>query len=196
MPDINTNIDKFIATILDDATDESRQVMARVKKHHDTAISRAEDQFLAESYRQIKNEVAKIRVEASQRYSKRALEGKKEIYELRKSISDDVFAAFQKRVEEYVKTDAYGNKLVELARKASAVVKNAAVTVYVAERDLPFASVLTGEFANATCEASPKLTLGGLVVERKDGTVRIDTSFDASFADLRERFNEIFNLGI
>ena len=102
------------------------------------------------------------------------LENKKMLLEAKKQMIDRVFIEVQKRVDGLgsKKREEYMGKLLEKAKNDIEVEK-----IYCNKKDLKLLKEFNAEAMDMT---------GGLIAENKDGTVRVDYSFDTMLQTIKE----------
>lgn len=105
------------------------------------------------------------------------LTAKKVLLEKRKQVIEETFTEIKQIIQNFPKAEKTKllTMLFDRAKKECAVGK-----VYCAKQDVP----IVRTFANQIVE---EVMLGGIVVENKEGTMRLDESFDAMIHDLQEK---------
>ena len=189
-------LEQFTASIIDDANLLARQMLEDIKKERDTAIAAAEDEFLSETYRHIKNEVSRIKTRSGQQVSKKVLECKRILYSRREAIAADVLEKLNARLREYVVTPTYKTRLLEIAGSVAAAIKSEDEIIYLCERDMAFKDELVPFFSKGAEFKSGYFEIGGLVAESPSRHLRVDQSFDTALAEKTGHLAELLELGI
>ena len=146
---------------------EARQKAAEIIKDAEKEIEMFREKSEAETKRLM--EIIKKQELASAK-----LESKKMLLEAKKQLIGQVFAEAQKKIDalDAKKREAYLKKLLEKAKNDIEVAK-----VYCNKKD---AKLLKGVDVEAVD------MIGGLIAENKDGTVRVDYSFESMLQSIKE----------
>lgn len=163
--------------IKDHAEEEARKIVAeakeRAKKEMESAHA-AVDNFETETQATLQKELELMdrRYEAAMK-----LAAKKVSLEKRKQLLDETYEEAKEAIKNLQKAEKIKllSMLFDRAKKQGSVGK-----VYGAKQDLPLIKALNQQVAE-------EAILGGLVVENKEGTIRIDYSFDAIIKELQEK---------
>ncbi|MDR0248194.1 MAG: hypothetical protein LBI44_00805 [Oscillospiraceae bacterium] len=189
-------LENFTKAITGDAIDESRKIYEEIRLVSERALAAAEDEALGESFRFVKNEVAKIRTEAGRLVSRKLMENKRRLSLRRGEICAECVLRVRERIAAYVATDEYAERLRELAAKALQVFSCDAVfylrkeDMRLADKILPPGCPHKAEFREGDFE------LGGLRAYCGDKAMQIDESFDTTLEELGEHFAELIGLEI
>ena len=151
----------------EDLLAEARQKAAEIIKKAEEQVEELRQKSDAEAGRIM--EIAK-----KQELASAELEGKKMLLEAKKQLIAQVFAEAQKKVEalDAKKKAAYMDKLLEKAKNDIEVAK-----VFCSKKD---AKLLNG------VDVESKDMLGGLIAENRDGTIRVDYSFESILQSIKE----------
>lgn len=194
MKDAQDSLDIFIKDIIEDATEESQSILARIQETHDQKISAAEDSFLEECYKKIKNEIAVIRADNSRIISQKSMEYKRALYLRREEMIGRLFDDLIVRLREYCATDAYRTRMEDLCRKAADKLGGDSCRIYLRAQDLPLSDSFALLFHGNAKFAAGDFTLGGLKAESADRKIHIDETFDTALTQLRSEFGVMFHL--
>lgn len=198
MAELNRKLDHFTATILAEATAETERAMAQLKEKRDAAWSAAEDKVLSETYHYIRNEVARLKSDSGRRVSRRMLDDKQELYRRREEISAEVFAQVREKIEAYVHTPAYAERLKTLLAQSVEVLKGTGdIRVYLQPDDRDRITDLAASLPSIKLEfCTGDFLLGGLVAESPSLGRRVDATFDSALEELDGHFAELFGLSL
>lgn len=198
MSDLNTKLDRFTAAILAEATADTELALSALSAKRTAAYSAAEDQVLAEVYRYIHGEVARIRTEAGRQVSRHMLDNKRALYLRREEISGEVFDAVGKRLTSYTASPAYVGRMEAIYADAIAALGDVAqVRVFLRGADKGLASALAASQPKVKAEfLEGSFTLGGLIADAPALGKRVDATFDSTMEDLSGHFAELFGLSL
>lgn len=156
------------------AKTQEESLIADARKETIKIINKAEKK-IAEIKEEIHAETkSKIDVIKKQELASAELENKKMLLEAKKQLIDKVFNEAQKKVEilDSKKREEYINKLLEKAKDDIGV-----ENLYCNKNDAKFMKDFNAEAIDI---------MGGLIAENKDGTVRVDYSFDTMLQNIKE----------
>ncbi len=111
---LDTSLEKlnqFTSMILSEAKTESGTVYEEIERKSQEALDAAEDKALAEAFRFIKSEIAKINVENGRLLSKAVMDNKRALYLRREAMSEEVLDQAHLKLREYVNTEAYQTQI-------------------------------------------------------------------------------------
>ena len=146
---------------------EARQKAAEIIKDAEREIETFREKSEAEAKRLM--EITK-----KQELASAELEGKKMLLEAKKQLIGMVFAGVQKKIDalDSKKMAAYMDNLLEKAKNDIEVAK-----VYCSKKD---AKLLKG------IDMEAKDMIGGIIAENKDGTIRVDYSFESILQSVKD----------
>lgn len=166
--------------IIRDARKQEESLLAEAREEANKLVEAAEKQageFKEKSELEAKRLMDVIK---KQELASAELENKKMLLEAKKQIIDAVFAEAEKKISELdsKKRGEYIKNLLEKAKSDIEVAK-----AYCSKKD---ANLLKG------VNTEVMGILGGLIAENKDGTVRVDYSFETILQNIKE--NELQNI--
>jgi vacuolar-type H+-ATPase subunit E/Vma4 len=187
-------LENFTSVIAEDALGESRRIYADIERESRSILGAAEDEALDEMFRYIRAEVGRIKTECGRAVSRRMMEGRRSLYARRGEMGDEVRDEVRRRLEAYVKTPEYLQRLRTLVREA--LESFAADTViFLREADKKLAAELWTLKTPYQLEfQTGSFTLGGLMAACPSRGLQIDASFDTTLEELHSRFAELFGL--
>jgi vacuolar-type H+-ATPase subunit E/Vma4 len=185
----------FTSAIESDARGESERILENIRLEMESALAAAEDDILNESFRYIKNEVARARTDSWRRISHRMMENKNALNRRREEMSEIVMGRVTERLSEYVKTEDYVQGLIKSARAILYEFNHCDTVIYLRANDAPLEKQLRLALKNEhfTVETG-EFELGGLMGTCPATHMQIDESFDTKFEELRGHFAELFGL--
>lgn len=194
MPDMNQKIDRFTASILEEAAAENERKEAQLQKKRKDMLTAAEDAILLDSYNFIHGEVGRIHTEAGKRVSQRALEQKRALATRRNEITREVLDTVKARLAQFTTTADYAGRLDSLLQNALKVLGNASqLRVFLRAEDMSHQAHLTAAAPGVSLIFSQgAFRLGGLVAAAPTLGLRVDSTFDGMLDTLEGEFAELF----
>lgn len=198
MPKYDDKLERFTAAILNDAQVTAQNIKNEIDLEYKQALTAAENEFLAEVFKSIKDEISRIKSIEGKRLSKKLLDAKRILFLRRNEITNAVFSELRLRITAYTATPEYAQQLVRLSSKAASMLGTCPdIIAYLRHADMQFADTLKPVFApNDVLIREGNLTLGGIIVESKSMRMRIDESFDLSMEERYEHFTEMFGVSL
>lgn len=197
MPNMNKKLDRFTATILAAATEESERSMQQVRALQDAALHDAEDRMLREAYLYIHGEVERIKTDSGRRVSRHMLDNKRALYLRRDAIAQEVLDLVQEKIAAFTATPAYALRLESLLRGAlERLVGATDVELLLRRADLPLGERLRPLLPAGANISVGAFRLGGLIAQSQSMGLRVDASFDSEAAALSGHFAELFGLSL
>ncbi|MCX7614361.1 MAG: V-type ATP synthase subunit E [Clostridiales bacterium] len=198
MPKYDEKLERFTSAILNDAHLEAEKIKKEIDLEYKQALTTAENEFLTEVFKYIKDEIAKIKSTEGKRLSKKLLDAKRTLFLRRNEIANAVFDELRNRISVYTSTPEYEERLLQLSKKAASMVNGSCGTVvYLRNADMQFIDKVKSAFApNDVDIREGNFTLGGIVAECKDKRMRIDESFDLAVSERYEHFTEMFGVSL
>lgn len=165
--EIMNNARKEVAEIEKQAREETAEILARAK-----AEVKAKEDAADEDFVRLKEAAERKAISSAN------LDAKKQIHETKRKLLEQVYEIATQQIEK-MDTKTRENLLKKIA--SSNDLEDVAV-VYVNKKDAKVASSL---FKGAKVKETE--ILGGVILENKDGTVRVDKSFDQLLATAKEK---------
>ena len=160
--------------IIANAKRQEEALLAEAKKEAERIMKEAKIEVAA--FREKTEAETKKLIETMKRQETASaeLESKKMILEAKKDTIESVFEEARKRVEKLSdrKREEHMSKLLDKAKNDIEVAK-----VYCNKKDAKLVKGFKAESADI---------MGGLIAENKDGTIRVDYSFDALLQNIKE----------
>ncbi|MDP4108621.1 MAG: V-type ATP synthase subunit E [Bacillota bacterium] len=198
MAKYDEKLERFTSAILSDATKVCDNIRQEIDAEYTRALSEAENEILAEAFKYIKEEIAKIKAAEGKRLSKKLLEVKRTLFLRRSEIANNIFDELKGRIEAYTKTPEYTDNLISLSRKASGMLPGCGdVTVYMRSADMHRAEQIRSALSGYEVKFEEGgFYLGGIIFECKEKHIRIDESYDLAIAERYEHFTEMFGISL
>ena len=175
--EINREAEQKIQYILSEAQEEAEKIKAEARKR-----AEAKAEWILRKAR-TQAEIEKQRIIANAR-----LEVRKKRLQVQEELIREVIEALRERLAE-LPEEEYFPMLVDLTAKAVEELGSKNIVVRSNEKTLGLISARLDEFMKALAEklgkevkvslGEPVKTIGGVIVENPDGTVRVDNTFEA-----------------
>ncbi len=179
----------FTSAISAEAAALASKVMEEVQAESQQQMTAAEDEYLNETYRYIKNEVSRLRTEMRRSVSHKMLENKRELHALQQRMFEQSKADVDAKLAQYTATPDYVSALIETLKKIHKAFGNDPIHVYLCARDMDKTAQLQAALPGAELsffEGSFKL--GGLLCQCPAKGWQVDDTFDTRYLALNQRF--------
>jgi len=180
----------FTSAISADADGQAKRIMAEVQAESEQQMSAAEDQFLNETYRFIKNEVSRIRTDMRRTVSHKMLESKREIYAEQHQMFENIRQELDQKIAKYTQTSAYIDRLIASLKALRAAFGSDQIEVYLRPADKDKAKQLqTALNDKGLTFREGSFKLGGLLCQCPAKHWQIDDTFDTRYKELNKQFS-------
>ena len=182
----NDKVAQFEEKINAAADAEIEALLSEAKARAEKAISGADEEYLEKSYHVVSGETKNIKRRLDRMVSQKSFEASREIFAHRNKLVEDFFEGIEKRVLDYVKTDAYRQNLADILKEVNAQhVFTSTSRAYVRAEDVDTVKKL---YPTLQVEADKKIKLGGVTVYYPEEKIYIDRTFDNTFREQRTAF--------
>lgn len=185
-----TKESKFLDAINQYAERQKAAINSEVEDYKNKRIEQATEQGLNDAYQLIQRDIAKQKATIIVETSAMENRLRKRQFELRKTISDEVFEQAKKKLLDFTGSAAYVDSLRKSAEDAEELFGDAAVTVSVAPKDIGYAEAIKAILANAEITEDKDIRIGGIKVYCKSTGILADDTLDTKLRDQREWFIE------
>ena len=161
-------------------------------------IEQATQEGLKDAYNLIQKEEAKNKIEIMKSLALKEQESKKELFIMRKNMTDKIFNKAADKLNEYTNTKDYFDKLLQSAEKINEVFCGNDCIVYISKKDSDKIEKIKSVFLNTNIEIliDNKIELGGLRAFCKSKGIILDDTFDSKLNDQKEWFIENSDLKV
>lgn len=185
-----TKESKFLDAINQYAERQKAAINSEVEDYKNKRIEQATEQGLNDAYQLIQRDIAKQKATIIVETSAMENRLRKRQFELRKTISDEVFEQAKKKLLDFTESAAYVDSLRKSAEDAEELFGDVAVTVSVAPKDIGYAEAIKAILANAEITEDKDIRIGGIKVYCKSTGILADDTLDTKLRDQREWFIE------
>lgn len=182
----NDKVAQFEEKINAAADAEIEALLSEARARAEKAISGADEEYLEKSYHVVSGETKNIKRRLDRMVSQKSFEASREIFAHRNKLVEDFFDGIEKRVLDYVKTDAYRQNLADILKEVNAQhIFTSTSRAYVRAEDVETVKKL---YPTLQVEADKKIKLGGVTVYYPEDKIYIDRTFDNTFREQRTAF--------
>lgn len=193
MPEIREKLATYSSNIITQAQTEAERMKADTAAAEAKALAEAETKAAAEAKLRIAALSAEVKAKEEKRIVAANLHNRRRLLEYRESCAAEVFAEVRRRVDAYMASDKYVEKLQALLTEALGAVPGVTrAQVFLRARDMKYREALAAAQPAVRFEfAEGRFALGGLMLVSEEKSRRVDLTFDSAFKDLSGRFSEI-----
>lgn len=187
MSEKNEKLRKFIEAVNSEAEARASEILTEAEQEKKRIISAAEEKGRREAELYLDDKKSNAGRDFVREVSRAELEMKREVLLHRDELTNQLFAAVEKRVAEYRKTPAYAEKLKEMLTAAQV---DGDAEIMLAPEDMKYAESLKKALKTdkAVFKEDQNIKLGGMAVYFKEKGVVIDSTFDHALEDQRSEF--------
>ncbi|MBQ8781705.1 MAG: V-type ATP synthase subunit E [Oscillospiraceae bacterium] len=187
MSEKNEKLRKFIEAVNSEAEARASEILTEAEQEKKRIISAAEEKGRREAELYLDDKKSNAGRDFVREVSRAELEMKREVLLHRDELTNQLFAAVEKRVAEYRKTPAYAEKLKEMLTAAQV---DGDAEIMLAPEDMKYADSLKKALKTdkAVFKEDQNIRLGGMAVYFKEKGVVIDSTFDHALEDQRSEF--------
>jgi len=197
MPDYSVRLNKFISSIINEATNDANEILEELHREQEKAVSEMEAEISAEAAEYESAKIAEISARESRRVSAHMNENKLKLLKYRESCANEVFEAVSKMISEFVSSPEYPDYMASLLGEAlKAVSPCTSAEVYLREQDMHLKDKLNESAGIKLNFHTGSFSLGGLRLISHELGRRVDASFDTALEELKGHFSELTGLQV
>lgn len=183
------NRSKFLDAINKYAEEQRNKIEAEVELFKEQELEKAETDILSEAYALIQKEMNNMRQKIASETSRKAMEGRKELFGKRREITDRVFEAAKEKLAAYTATEAYPALLQKYAGALAEILPADGTVLTLRRQDEAYADLVKQAFGKGcTIAYSDDIRLGGLRAYHQELGRIADETLDSKLEDQREWF--------
>jgi vacuolar-type H+-ATPase subunit E/Vma4 len=176
------------SSILAQAKQESKELIAQANQIRESEIRAFEDQIITDMFGNVQRRTATLRADSIKAISKAQSEAHRNLLRRREELATMVMCAVWTRLFEYSKTPAYAEAIkAELATLTNQY-DHAASTVYLREADSGLAEEIKTLLPGCTIAFDPAIKAGGWRLENTASRILIDETIDNRLATEKSWF--------
>lgn len=197
MANSEEKVSKFVQAITAYAEEQRDKIRQEIEAYKSERMQKAEQEVLTDAYQLIQKETAEIRSESVREISRRDLAARKEVLENRKEIMADVFKRVEEKLNAYVATSAYADKMCGMLKNMVEDLPEEGTVYYLSKRDTALVSTLS-DFCpkGSRIETAEDIHIGGIRGINAEKGRFMDNTLDAKLEAQHDWFTKTSGLTI
>ena len=153
----------FLEAIQKYADSHKRRIEEEAEEFKQRELKKAEDKALEEAYEIIQNQISRERTDVRIQLARREQESRRKLFLQRQKLTEKVFEKAEKELLEFTKTEEYGKRLIESAKKMAELFGAEDCTLFLRECDLSYRVQIASLFkGDVQIKADSKILIGGI----------------------------------
>ena len=185
-----TKESKFLDAINKYAESQKAKIAQEIEEYKNTKIEQATEQGLKDAYELIKSDITNRKAAIVKETAIKELEMRRELFEYRQNICDEVFAQARAELKEYAASDKYADYLRSQAQKVNELFKGESCTVFTSPADQRAREVIAAILPDAQFKDDSHITLGGMRAYCRALGMTADCTLDAGLEAQKAWFFE------
>ena len=188
-------LEKFRSIVMREALVKKEAIEQEVTGYKQKALQEQENELYEKAYFYIQEERRKLLKKTADQISRAMMEKKRSFFEERERIVDEVFAAVQKKLANYMQTEDYTQFLVGQIQASLKESGDGEKTIVINQSDERLLPVLKSKIS-AEFTISPQDIIGGCVIKNHTAHTILDNSLKEKLIFEKQAFIERSGLGI
>lgn len=130
-------LSEFSYTVMKEADEKKRDIIAQAKKIRQKAINANELQCLKQAYEHIQEAVRKFEKEKNEEVSKAMIESKRTLFNRRREIIESIFKHVKEKLFEFRHSEDYKNYIENIVAQGLSQAGQGNITILADSEDLP-----------------------------------------------------------
>lgn len=191
MPVNNEKTNNFLKAITKYGEEQRNKIQAEVEQFKKEELDKAETEILNDAYVLIQKEMSQMRLAISSEISRKGMEKRRELFEKRQGIADEVFQKAAQTLLTLTETADYPVLLERYATRMAGLLSEPGTVLYLREQDSPLSSRVQAAFGkNCTIKTTDEIKLGGIRGYNAAMGLIADETLDSKLEEQREWFIE------
>lgn len=183
----------FERLVLTDAEAQRDRILEQLKAKRLERLAAAEQEISARYEKKRIREIERLKSKTNEGMAERVAEQKKALLSGREQMAEDIFAAVQAKLLDYITTEEYAQSMQALlAEKGATVEGGFDVVVWAQDPVMQRVAQQSGYVVQVTDEP----LLGGCKLKSQQSNMLVDLTFGAKFHQEREAFLERYRLSL
>lgn len=184
-------VNKFNLAINHYAEEQRRKIEQEISEFKQKELEDAEVEALTEAYRLIQKEMSEMRNGIAREMARREMDGRRELLEQRKQITEEVFEKAKQQLTEFTKKPEYAALLQKFTAQLPEKLHRTGTVIEVRQEDEKYEEMIKSTFgSDCTIKAEPGIQIGGVRAYNTEAGILADQTLDSMLEDQRERFEE------
>jgi V/A-type H+-transporting ATPase subunit E len=194
---VNEKLRSFTEMALREAHRKKNELIDNTKAEIRDMLKNKEIELLEEAYRSMQTGTKHNRRELNESVSKALVDGKKRMFDKRRTIIEDVFSQVKTRLDKYRTTTEYPAKILNDIIKCFGIIGDSEYEIEVdqEEEDL-FKKLISEAGMPVGIKISEENIGGGFIITGLKKRIRADCSFAAEIHEVHEKFLEMIRIPI
>ena len=185
-----TKESKFLDAINKYAETQKAKIAQEIEDYKNTKIEQATEQGLKDAYELIKNDIANRKAAIVDETAKKELEMRRELFEYRQNICDEVFAQAEAELKKFVDSGKYEDYLRAQAQKVKELFKGESCAVFTSPGDKRARDIIAEALPGAHFKDDSHISVGGMRVYCRALGISADCTLDAGLEAQKAWFIE------
>lgn len=186
----------FLTAINKYAQQQRDEIMLEVEEFKKQEIEKATQEGLKDAYALFQKEYSVRRTQIVSDIAMREQQSKKQLFEKRNSIVEQVFKDAKEKIVEYTKTDAYIESLKSSVKKIADTLDHKECVLKIREADSSIVDAIKDIYPECKVEFDGNIEIGGLTALCETESILIDETLDSKLYDQRAYFVESSGLKV
>ena len=191
-----TKESKILDAIYRYSQKQTELISREVEEYKEHNIEQATEAGLKDAYELIQREITQRKTAILIEYSQKQEAVRRELYELRSRIENEVFQKAAEKLSGYMTVEEYRNYLISSAKEAKEIVGDSPCVIKLRKADDIFIDDLRAVFANAEVVFDEGIRLGGIKIVCEEKRIMIDCTLDTRLEYQRRLFAETSQLKV
>lgn len=184
---LDEKLDNFYHTAMEDATNRSITIINEYRQSLDAIFEEHKKESIKKADLAIEIEQKNLYLEKNKAISTQVLKYKRIISNRSKELTDTLFADVLKKLEDYMKTDAYTSLLEQQILFAKNFAKDEPITIYINPSDKDKLDELEGKTGSSLTLSTINF-LGGIRAVIHSKNILIDKSFATQLKESKDSY--------
>ena len=196
MIDANSKTNSFLEAIEQYAEQQRSEMRAEVEAFREEQLNAANEEGTAAAFAFIQEQKQNFKASLAKEKALKETQKKRELFEKRSKMAQEVFDEAQKKLEEFTKSRKYKEYIATSARLMSDRLNGRRATVHIRRQDQTYISMIRQILPDCEISFDEEIKLGGISCVCEELSIIIDDTLDAKFEDRKRIFVETSGLTV
>ena len=194
MIDATSKANRFLEAIEKYAEQQRSEMRAEVEAFREEQLNAANEEGTAAAHVFIQSQKQEIKASLAKETALKETKKKRELFEKRSAMAQQVFDEAEKRLIEFTKTNKYKEYIATSARLMSDSLGGERAVVRLRPADMSYAPLMKELIPGCEVTADESIRLGGVSCQCDKLSIIIDDTLDTKFEDRKKVFIETSGL--
>ncbi len=187
--DHNTRLDRFKTAVFSEIEAETIKSKLTSKQEFDDKLKENTDKHLQASYDYIQSKTNEIKKDTKRELAKLGLENKRKLLNKRNELVDSIFAAIEKKITDFIKTQEYQDFLLDEIESFSNKYQIDDVEIFVGALDFKNEVYIQKAYKlNSTVILDKNITFGGFAIKDTKSNIYHDYTLHSKLEQQKTDF--------